>query len=243
MPRGGPDWGNPDYVLAGVQVDVADVADRLLGFARIDSRGRVAFLDTFGSGRTSWGETTSGAGVSPDVVSVAQFSGPDGLVLRLDSGATIDGTSAAVHGMWFGSQSRIGVEAMFAFAFEMPSMRIEIDYKRVGGVYYRARVTYNISTGSWVLGTPDGDVVLVTHAPPGAGNWWNTPVKIVGDFEEGRYVRFLLGDVQYDISDHRLYDLVGLSEGQANINIIAVSSGPNNDVGYCDYVIVTKDEP
>jgi len=241
--RGGPDWSNPDYQLSGIQVDIADVADRLLGFARLDTRGRIVYLDRFENGLTGWQTLTAGAGVAPVVKSQEQYAWSGATHVYFDAGAAVDGESQIVRSTWLGQTKRIGMEVGLYIDNTVASIRLVQFYRRVGqaGAYIQMR--YERSSAQWILSTSGGDYVVVAQAAPAAGRGYFVPVKMAADFLNVTGLRFLLGETQYNLDDQALGSVAGIDEGEAYSYITVRSAGGGNQYGRVGYVIFTKDEP
>jgi len=241
--RGTPDWGVPDYQLSGVQVDVADTADRLLGFSRLDSRGRVLYLDTFREGVGGWGLLKTGAAAFPVVTVTAQFTGADGATLYFAAGDVLADVSQARRKSWLGYSKRLGLEVSWSFLATMADPAMDIVYRRVGGSVLSVSLRFLSASGVWQIQNNDGWHNVFSMAAPTGGEWFTVPVKIVGDWEAGTYLRLMVGEIETDLSSYSLLLGAGVAEGFSYAAIYANSGGAGLGDLYCDYAILTKDEP
>lgn len=241
MARGGPDWESPSYQLSGVQVDAADTADRLLGFARVDTRGRVFYLETFKDGLTGWSANTAGTATAPQAKVEAQrgFAGP--VAIHLLPGATVGDSSFMTRAGYLGAAKRVGVEICLTLTGSDTDVLINLSYIRNDGVTYAIYLWYDTSAAQWYV----RDNSNVDHALSLETSVLQTPffiIKIVGDFETGLYDRVLAGEIQYNISDVTLHGAGTADEGKFVAGIHATSDGGSSSGLYLHYIIFTKDE-
>ncbi len=241
MARGGPDWSAPDYQLSGAQVDVADVADRLLGFARVDTRGRVVYLDTFADGLGGYFLNGIGGGSLPSAI-VEQgrgFAGP--ISAYMVPGNTPDGRSLMVRNFHLGSAKRIGVEFAFSLNCAVADFYVTLAYTRKNDTAYS--VVFRVNYASAAIEIQVGAVYtpIATLDLSGVGGSFII-VKVVGDFETHKYVRLMLGDVQYDIDAYGLSTSGQINDGMAILNIFPFRISGAGGADYLHYLIITKDE-
>lgn len=65
MPRGLPDYYNPDTLVSQRVVDLTSIITAISKVTPIDGRGRMWFADTFGEGLSRWQGNAGGTGVAP----------------------------------------------------------------------------------------------------------------------------------------------------------------------------------
>jgi hypothetical protein len=241
--RGGPDWNAPDYQLSAVQVDTADIADRLLGFARLDQRGRIVVLETWRDGLGAWLAGFSGTGVLPAVMADNSLAFVGTSYMQFDVGATLNSQSYVERNQYLGEAKRIGLEASLVLHTGVADANLVVSYQRRGGTDYSADLRYRTGTDAWRVVT--GAAVSQVLDVPGLGllGESHVQVKLVADFETGFYSRLLLGEIEYDLSEIPLRTDLALDEGKCLWQVGAIAVDISRQTLQNGYIILTKDEP
>ena len=242
MSRGKPDWSVPEYQQSPVVVDVADVADRLLGFARIDTRGRVFYLDTFADGVGGWELSAPGDADNP-VAKVVQGLGFAGPVAVLLYPGIVDGEQSVMfRELYLGQAARIGIE--FALTIGAPGVDflLSFQYQVAGGTEYFGKLQYDLAANEWQVWTAAGWVqAFATNVNYNGLNF--LVFKLVLDFATGMYDRLMEGEVQHDLQTIAMPTAGSIAEGAARVLFAATAVDTDGGGAYLHYVILTKDEP
>lgn len=203
MPRGQPDFG----VYASKEVsasisDMGEVAARLGSIVIYDKRGDVAFFDAFEEPVLTWAKTEDDASVyhsSRDVKSGSQ-------AVELDTDGGIEDWGSIQKSFSILPSKRLGFEVSFGGA---TAGWLFIDVYYYDGKYlYRARARFDESGNLEVWDKDLADFTLVAamgvlHGGLGL-NFFYT-MKLVADFETGKYVRLMFSTYEWDISTISLY--------------------------------------
>jgi len=205
MPRGYPDYGNPNYQIAGTQVNLGDLILAATGFQTLDGLGRLIWFDTFRNGLGAWDNGVTGDAVAPVLYTQTVEIPPASI--RMNVGTTTGLGSVEMN--WYGVSTpsdRCGIE--LAFDFDSTDQRLEAylwrpDPDKV--TYGRFRVRQ--STGDLDIYTGGGWQNI--HTISGLSTYQNyQAIKMVCDFETGYYARLISGDQLFDISAYPLPTLV-----------------------------------
>lgn len=246
MPRGTPD-GRIDTLSFAAQVtDTAYLGNVLWGFAPIDSKGRPYFLDSFNNGLGGWFASAFGAGAVPEIHTAYAWNGfifsPPNAV-KFAPGVVANDNSQIARTYFLGVNRRLGFEAVIAQWNNAPNFTFFLDYRIDNTVKYTAALRYNAAAANWQISTPSGWVSIFAQAVLPAGRVAHIPVKFVGDWETGKYVRALIGDSVIDLSTYSMPASTLPIDKFITATIVAESRGVGTGLGYVGYVILTKDEP
>ena len=241
MARGKQDWSNPDYQTASVVVDTADTADRLLGFARIDTRGRVFYLDTFSEGVGGW-ELLADAGADNPVAKVVQGLGFAGPVAILLYPGLVDGEQSVMfRELYLGQAQRIGVEFGLTIGAPGVDFLLTFQYQVAGGTEYFGKLQYDLTANEWQVWTAAGWVqAFATNVNYNGLNF--LVFKLVLDFATGMYDRLMEGEVQHNLETIAMPTAGSIAEGAARVLFAATAVSTDGGGAYLHYVILTKDE-
>ena len=86
MPRGLPDYYNPNTVLAAKMIDMGQVLTGIIGINTVDGRGRITWYDNFREGTGAWIDSSAGD-ATPVIASIAHSEIPP-CAMRLSSGTS-----------------------------------------------------------------------------------------------------------------------------------------------------------
>lgn len=241
MPRSYPDWSNVRKEVSFIlREDLAELAARLGSIDVYDRRGYVIWWDDFRRGMGAWTTTLSGTGAA----AALSTSGPKWPPFSLKLTGGSDGGRSAQITKYFGPAMAggIGLEASVDFLSDFYdfSFKVELDNNVA---YYQPSVKFFSDTdkiyylsgaGSWV---ELDDLPLMYHTFSGYHN-----VKLVVDFDAGYYIRLLLDDSDYDLSDYALPSTPTFGNHHLGVLIYVRSRDGQNDSCYVDGVIITRDE-
>ncbi|GAI72383.1 unnamed protein product [marine sediment metagenome] len=243
MPHGTRDWGlvGPKETTFGLD-DLGEQAVRLGSSHLWDRRGDVLLQEDFRNGRA----TLKDLDISTET-SVSLWAGNaahGSYSLRLHSGIKAD--AGAIGLIWqrgLPKASAIGLEYTFSIADGMTDWQWWI--YRHGPTYFQDGLI------SWRLGSSqlqyrdDGGGMVpfawdVTSFPYDAPNHTG---KMVVDFAQGRYSRFILDGVTYDLGAIPCIRVDPIAALSVYVNILMLASVDDDVDGYVDNVIITQNEP
>jgi len=241
MPRGLPDFYNPDYGVAGSSRDLNPLILATLGFNSVDGFGRVLFVDDFQSSINHWNANHNG-GASDPVLS-NDYADHGLTSLKCDSGAAaaLD-VSYVRRDFMIQECHRVGIE-FSAYVSGMPQ-EIEVTFsKRFGQVAYDCMVYIDRDNTLIGIYTPSGGVTVFTDALLTNYYAW-VQIKVVVDFDTGKYSHLIVGQEKYDLSQYDLYTWnTGADDNRFMIEMAAYSDGLFANPCYFGHVILTVDEP
>ena len=254
MARGGPDDDLQDYTRAMVLSDNGELFARLSGRQLLDNRGRLFFYDEF--------ETLSAWQVSnPSHTSIQPLSWYTPTVANtfpkflskpklLYFACRGVGDNPLLKYFYVKDISRFGVECIFtipAYGYGLSRFDIGLTYQYSTTQARNCVLRYNVqpyTINRFEILTTSG-VYTPIFDMNGDGNFsgwiW---IKIVADFNTGKYVRLLVGNTEIDLSNYTI-DTVsswGNGRGQVSLNpgIITYTS---EQFYLVDMLSLTMDEP
>jgi len=242
MVRGAPDYGiyAPKSVTA-VMSDMGELAARLGSIVIFDRRGDVVCLDDFESPDIQWLDTDDGV-QTVRLDSTSFKSGSQACKLHNKAAAGL-GVGIARSFKRLGSD-RIGIEISFSNPPDTSYLDIHIThYNGVGR--YLAYVQLNFSTKVvQVRISPDAWQVLDSSFKVFEENFCFTPVKLVCDFEAGKYVKLLIGNVEHDLSAYAINYAAGVATPRELVyyDLGNDATATAADI-YLDDFILTQNEP
>jgi len=241
MPRGLPDYYNPDTLVSQRLANVEEVVTQLRGIGGVDNRGQTLFSDTFGEGLDAWLATYGGDATYP-VVSTTQTLIPPASVY-FDAGTSGgDGYSYILKRFHLGESVRLGLETHIYYNLVSPLYRLHMAYNLSGDEYY-AQLEVLPASGVLRVLAVSGWVTIGNVGYAGyAGVVW-LPLKLVVDFESGYYVRALAGQKQFDISDHPLRSSAILQGGMAQFENRCIAANAGTNDAFIGFTSITVDEP
>jgi hypothetical protein len=243
MSRGHPDYNVADISFFSVDNPNSDVIAERSGFARLDNRGRVIWFDDFRQGLHRWTPQSNATGSDPVHVYDDELSvGFHGSILFDPVGN--NGTSQIDTNLVLPVAQRLGIEVSLRLISNMPEINVVLEHAYTQGNYHYGQFSIEQGTGNIYKGTIGGGDLL--FSPPSAGylvNSWIS-MKLVLDFENDAYFRFLLGNQQYDLSGSLTVSAgTGLS-GYTGIIIRSTGYNPDDfEPFYLGYVVISGDEP
>lgn len=242
MPRGQPDFGMYRAKETGATLsDMADLAVRLGSIVEFDRRGDIVFIDNFESPLLRWETSITGAGeVYFDDTSVK--SGSQALKLLTDIG--VDQYANMGKYLYTLGSRRLGAECHFSNPSDDSKITLYI-YSWNGIITYQGWVIVDIQTGIVSIRCPaDENTVIATGFSFPQENFAFIPLKLVGDFENGEYVRLMLGNVEYDISSYEIWS-VASAVSPRDYQSVQITNKSDTELANCwiDNYIWTQNEP
>lgn len=208
MARGAPDYGAyaSKEVTASIS-DMGEVAARLGSIDIFDKRGDVVYFDAFEEPVLSWGVSEINASVylsSRDVKSRSQ-------AVELNTDAGIDNWASINKSFSILPSKRLGVEVSFGGV--LAGWLFLDAFYHDGITEYHARARFDAAGNIYVWDGDLGDYTLVAAMGVlhyGLGTHFFHTMKLVADFETGKYVRLMFSTQEWDISAINLFRIGAL---------------------------------
>lgn len=242
MAHGLPDWGQiPDVAGYVLTDDLAELAARLGSICVFDRRGSVFFLDDFERGVEKWKLTGSSNEETFEMFSgYAQAGGYCG---RLQTGDT-DGNEAQIQRHFpFPKLVKLGFEIGFTLDSKVSELRWGF-YAPAISKYLMAEIFYNVETEE--IFYCDGNGARIGFASDldlQEADYCFHTMKLVIDLTTNKYVRFILNNVEYDLSEYAYY----VGDTPTKLYMYAymnLTTGEDSQAtSYVDNAIITRDEP
>lgn len=241
MARGQPDFGMYAPKTVGATLaDMGELAARLGSIDTYDRRGDIVLLDDFEGPVLKWVKAlTAPTYIILDSTTVRSGSQAVKIHTRAVAGAA-PGMNRTLFTLGSG---RLGHEVHFSNPSATLRFRIYIDH-HTGTEVRRAYAQINFTTGELRVTTLAGAAYTVaTGLTFPSANFCFIPFKLVMDFDTNKYVRVLLGNVEYDIStiDIQIY---GVGESAREVVVVEVynNAAAEGEI-WVDDVIITQNEP
>lgn len=242
-PHGTPDWGHigPKSTTYGLD-DLAELAVRLGSPVMWDRRGDVIQFDTFDGGfgqvePTAYGDN-SDIFLSPDATRLGGLAA----CIKTDGGK--DRSGQLGYPIPMPAPSKLGAEFCFSSPEGCEYYGLMIHWY-TGQIRYSATIIIEIDNGKLFYLDVDGGeeefekgLAFYNRAKP------SNTAKLVGDFVDFQYVRFILNETTYDLSDYPLQKTEeDYTMPQVIVTIFVKGKAEAYIYHFVDSVIVTQNEP
>lgn len=241
MPRGYPDFGVEEALGETLlPTDIAELAARLGSIHTWDRRGKVILLDNFESPLLKWGISNIGTATSV-LDSTTARSGAQ--CLKFSVGALVTAISSMSRSVSVQRNERLGLE--WAFAPQHTNMYQELRIWYESGTFRKiARILIYSDTGAiWYYDDGGVAVLLATLGELKRSALMFHTAKLVVDFENNKYVRFVLNSIETDMSTLAIQTTGLVSAPTVGIVLYERLDAAGLKVCYVDDWIVTRDEP
>ena len=242
MPRGAPDYSNVRaYGPLHRLDDLAELAGRLGSPVTYDRRGSVLFLATFANGSGQFGLTSVGSGASLGVTPETFLSGPFSLRM-LTSNVTDEISTVHTRIAIPEKTSKLGLEAGVSFTDVEVGFDIQISHY-TGAKLYQYTLIYRSDQDRLYIVSPTGSGILDDNLVlyPGSHAWHK--MKIVVDFENNTYLRALMDEDAYDVSDFDAYVYTNTEPKRIDVRLHGATRDNTTREIHWDNVIITQNEP
>lgn len=241
MPRGLPDYYNPDTLVSQRLANVEEVVTAIQKIGNIDNRGRTLFFDPFNENFSGWVINYEDYAAFP-VISTGQAFIPPASAY-LDAGKTGDDSNSRLTKIiQLGASARLGFETSYWYHKDAGYLCVDLRYDLAGADHF-ARLDVLPASGVVRIWPPTG---LVTIGNVGYNAWeegaW-LPIKLVADFATGRYVRVLIGQEQIDVSAYALNTTIVAVAGRAEFRLVCYPANAETNLCYIGHAAGTVDEP
>ena len=241
MPRGYPDYGIREIFGASIgAIDLTELAARLWSINTFDRRGEVVLMDDFESPVIGWAIAPLSSGTAI-YDSTAFRSGSQSLLVT--TAAVLDDYVELFKSIPVHNLGKIGIE--WSFSPQDKDMKVVIRLDLYDGTtYYAALIEVYANTGlcrlfnensAYVDIATVGRLVASTHA-------FHT-IKMVIDTDSKVYYRFVINNIEVDISTYPLYNTVSTSDKRLVIDMRVYTEEAQANQCFLDDMILTKNEP
>jgi len=243
MPRGQPDYGNPQLTFSTTVNNDLDLLAIEAGVARIDNRGRIIWYDDFRGGLSRWAIYGDGGGAFPvRNIEDGKGFGHYGSV-KLDPVLT-SGESYIEMNSVVPISAKMGIEVSIlpVWSFGLFNLNLYGWFGGASGKYMN--FSMEATTGDIKISHAGGSATVADISSPSLiiGRW-NT-IKIVGNYQTGQYERLFYGNTQYDISAYAMADVSNAIGGSIGAVISTLGlSGAYIEPVYLGHVVISGDEP
>lgn len=229
-------------------INRAELAARLGSINTFDRRGDIVWMDSFNDGLSKWEWNYSGT--SGSVSQASNCSRNGGYSCLLKAGSTTGWHAEIKRKMPIPTVGKMGIEFSFAFkALDQLSLFFDL-YD--GTTRYASHVWYDYDNDKFVYADHNwanqdllsielyaSTAFLPTIARDIA---WHT-MKIVVDWQNERYTRFIIDNTVVDMSEYGLYSVADGTLPHLYFEIKNYGEHGVNGLVHVDDVIVTQNEP
>lgn len=240
MPRGLPDYYNPDTLVSQRLANIEELLTQLRGVASSDNRGRTWVYDNFSEGFDYLNFTESGDGLAPalsiEEVEVSPCS------IKMSCGTVSGG--GGMSGQKFiivNTPPKVGFEIGYTYWKTGAQPLMILEYETDANTYI-ARMRVNPDTGAVDIYTGSDWVNVGAVAHTSVYKEWLT-IKLVADFVNLTYLRAIIGQKQINLEDYDLQVAGGDCEGQLMIGIDVDPVDDGLNLIYLGHLAITIDEP
>jgi len=241
MPRGQPDFGAyaAETYVTGMS-DMAELAARLGSIVVFDRKGKVVDLDDFEAPLFKWSLSQAG-GATIKLSETQPKSGAQGV--KIYSSGALGDNAYMKKGFIALPSKRIGIEISFSQASNKTSFQAKLDYYN-GSHQYKCWVKLDFTDNKIYYRNGGGNYTeLIETAKPLIYAWTFTPLKLVGDFDTGHYVKLILGSVEYDMTALTMTPIVDTTYPRLFIEYRLDREVAGAGQIFLDDFILTQDEP
>jgi len=254
MARGTPDYGIYPYQQAQSQGDMSQIPLMLWGFAPLDYKGRMYYLDTFNNGLGGWFDSTRlypGTHVSLESVDSSgrgvAYVPPK--ACRIYSDNVVDKVTLIERSGVLYSPNRIGLETGLTYTQQAGNLTLSFYYYSRDTYRYLYMIRWSQIDKAWFIHDHDAtmhklldyDLYLMSTVTLGLIKF---QLKLVLDLTLSRYDYMLIADKKIDLS---AYSPVKTPGAVQDIYKHQYSTQPKtsdyNKPWYIGYSLMTTDEP
>ena len=242
MPHGHPDYGisapiKTEYALS----DLGELAARLGSIDTFDRRGNVIFLDPFENTLNKWETTLVGTGASAALA--ADMARNGAYSLKLVTGNLTNNYAAITNRLAYPVISRLGLE-FSSYLYGLYG-HIYLLFELYDGTYRHSfGIRYTAVTNTWEYRSSNGSWLMFSGPPINLhyGALFHT-FKLVIDPENNHYARFILNNIQTDISNYAGWLVSNPLTPRILTYICCTTLQDASHTIYLDDVIITQNEP
>lgn len=243
MAHGQPDFNRAQGVRTTYQVlDAGENAARQFSIDTFDRRGDVIYLDDFEAANLNkWAQITSGAGASIALSTARARNGVQSVLLA--GGSSVNRSAEIIHSISAPVLSNLGFEIHFATVDVPESYQWQINvYDGTNLTLYEIRFTRATSVLAY-LNSSSTFTTFATGIGVAAEDLLFRASKLVIAGADGEYRRFILDNVEYDISGNAGEVSANALSPRWEVYFRVISESGDTDEVYVDDAICTQNEP
>ncbi len=241
MPRGLPDYYNPDTLISQRLANVEEIVTQLRGVASVDNRGRSLLIEKFDQNLSRWIISSSGDGSNPALSTNEAYIPPNSVYFDCGTSGGSGNSNMQVR-LHLGASAKLGLETALWYEDGAPIYDVRMRYN-LGGSAFEAYLNVDPSTGdvSILVGGSQVSVGEVGYVATSVGLW--IPVKLVADFENGIYQRLIVGQEQIDLDAYSMDSSAISRPGLSDFTFFLDATNAVNNDAFIGMVVITVDEP
>ena len=242
MAHGLPDYGanTPKVTVYGLS-DMAELAVRLGSFVSYDRQGDVMCLDGFESGLR--GFLTGGDGLGYSVAQDSTYSRNGAFSAKMVCGSTLGRSASLNKFLQYPVLGNMGLEFSFTMHDDLETLKAAV-LLYDGTNSMLARLTFDEDNSILkYLNSAGAEVDLQAGLVLAEHPYLFHTLKFVVDYTNQKYVRAMLDERSWDMTDIPLYSTLSANPPYMYILISLIGKAAANAAIYVDDFIVTQNEP
>lgn len=244
--RGHPDYGQrqAQEIISPVS-DLGELAARLGSIVTYERSGNVLFLDDFDDGLAAWFPQWAGTGAGVATESTYVYQGAQSV--KLTTGTDSWQRAGLLKRFQPVSLGKVGVEVKISIPDPIEAILFGIQ-QNDGTERWRYHLWIEPDDNQFSIrdddNYPPGKTKVDDHLLPSGDGYLFHTLKLVVDLKNKAYVRFLLDQSEYNLSDYTVLNTSpDVSDPRIEVLVEVRGRAANNDVGYVDDFILTFNEP
>jgi hypothetical protein len=242
MAHTGPDYSGK-YRLQSLygNIDSAEIAARLNSPDTHDRRGLALWIDDCEGAVIRWHTSSGGVGGGVALSTEAQRSGVQSL--KCTTGNAIGDYAQIQRGLAIPTFSPLGYEISLLSNTDMDYYNLQTTIfdgtiRRIGAI----RLNHTLDTMSY-YNAAAGWTGFSTHCPIMLDDYTFNTMKLVVDPSSGYYIRFILNNIEYDLSAYTYNQVANATDPYYHFIFNGYTAVAANTSFYLDDGIMTIDEP
>lgn len=237
-PDGGFSSGGQVFPLAG---DLGELAARLGSVVTHNREGNIVFIETFESGLSPWNLTASGTGAEVKISNANYRS--SGYACLMIGGSDGSRVAQIARRFPYPEVSLYGLETSALLDGNLQYLIVTLEL-RDGTTAYQFQITYSPSEEEIFVTIPGGvSVSIASDVNLDTGYGLFHTFKLVTDFANDEYLRLIVNEVEYDLSDYSSYSFAQATNPHLWVTVTVYSNPGTNTNIHIDDVVVTRNEP
>jgi len=222
-------------------VDNGELAARLGNIDTFDRRGNVIWMDDFEDNINKWAQTTLGTGAAVSLSTVKAHTG--GSSCKLTTGDNTANSTFIYKQLAYPATGKMGLELAVQHHESIKYIDIVLHFY-TGTRCYSAQLRYDVDDEDLEFRNLAGAFINLnaTTVPQSEETLFNV-YKIVCDSALNKWVRIIVNDTEYDVSEYFMWDAADATAPYLLVSIAITPDINDNLDCYVDNVIVTQNEP
>jgi len=242
MPHGARAWSNvgADELVYGLS-DMAELAVRLGSPDAHNREGNVILLETFEHGLGGW--LPAGYGTGAAVIVSAESYRSSGYACKLIAGSTDIAAAKIFRNLPLPVLGRYGLEISWRPEAHLARLLCRLAYID-GSQEHQYNWMYVVSGGLLQIQPAGGGWTTIASALNLVYSYAGfQTIKLVADLASLTYVRLILNEAEYDLSDYEPYSFANTDAPHVRADVVTYGDAGYNGYVYVDDVILTQNEP